>query len=85
MADVVTVTIGDGDAVGRGEGVPYPRYGETIEGTLAAIEQVRALIEQGDGRTELLDASARRRRAQRDRLRLVGSGGQALGPRRGRR
>jgi L-alanine-DL-glutamate epimerase-like enolase superfamily enzyme len=55
-ADVVTVTIADGDAVGRGEGVPYPRYGETIEGTLAAIEQVRALIEQGGGRAELLAA-----------------------------
>jgi L-alanine-DL-glutamate epimerase-like enolase superfamily enzyme len=36
--------------------VPYPRYDETIEGTLAAIEQVRPLIEQGAGRTRLLDA-----------------------------
>jgi L-alanine-DL-glutamate epimerase-like enolase superfamily enzyme len=56
VADVVTVTIGEGDAIGRGEAVPYPRYGETIEGTLAAIEQVRPLIERGGGRTELLDA-----------------------------
>ena len=56
VADVVTVTIADGDAVGRGEGIPYPRYGETIEGTLAAIAQVRPLIEQGGGRAELLDA-----------------------------
>ncbi|HYJ53359.1 MAG TPA: N-acetyl-D-Glu racemase DgcA [Allosphingosinicella sp.] len=55
-ADVVTVTIGESDAIGRGEAVPYPRYGETIEGTLAAIEQVRPLIEQGGGRTALLDA-----------------------------
>ncbi|HEY5712750.1 MAG TPA: N-acetyl-D-Glu racemase DgcA [Allosphingosinicella sp.] len=55
-ADVVTVTIGEGDAVGRGEAVPYPRYGETIEGTLAAIDQVRPLIEQGGGRAELLAA-----------------------------
>jgi len=55
-ADVVAVTIGDGAASGRGEAVPYPRYGETIEGTLAAIERVRPLIEQGGGRTELLDA-----------------------------
>ena len=55
-ADVVTVTIGDGDAIGRGEAVPYPRYGETIDGTLAAIERVRPLIEAGCGRTELLDA-----------------------------
>ena len=55
-ADVVTVTIGEGAAIGRGEAVPYPRYGETIEGTLAAIAQVRPLIEQGGGRAELLDA-----------------------------
>ena len=56
VADVVTVTIGEGDAMGRGEAVPYPRYGETIDGTLAAIEQVRPLIERGAGRAELLDA-----------------------------
>lgn len=56
VADVVTVTICEGDAIGRGEAVPYPHYGETIDGTLAAIEQVRQLIEQGGGRTELLSA-----------------------------
>lgn len=55
-ADVVTVTIGEGDWSGRGEAVPYPRYGETIDGALAAIERVRPLIERGAGRTELLDA-----------------------------
>jgi len=55
-ADVVTVTIMEGDATGRGEAVPYPRYDETIEGTLAAIEQVRPLIEQGAGRAHLLNA-----------------------------
>ena len=55
-ADVVTVTIGEGEAVGRGEAVPYPRYGETIDATLAAIEGVRPLVERGAGRNELLDA-----------------------------
>jgi len=55
-ADVITVTIGEGDKTGRGEAVPYGRYGETIEGTLSAIERVRPLIEQGAGRTELLGA-----------------------------
>ncbi|WP_129791246.1 N-acetyl-D-Glu racemase DgcA [Sphingosinicella sp. CPCC 101087] len=55
-ADLVTVTIGEGDSTGRGEAAPYPRYGETIDGTLAAIEQIRPLIEQGGGRTELLEA-----------------------------
>jgi L-alanine-DL-glutamate epimerase-like enolase superfamily enzyme len=55
-ADVVMVTISEGDAIGRGEAVPYPRYGETIDETLAAIEQVRPLIERGGGRDELLGA-----------------------------
>lgn len=55
-ADVVTVTIRDGDMLGRGEAVPYPRYGETIEGTLAAIAGLRPLIEGGGGRADLLDA-----------------------------
>jgi L-Ala-D/L-Glu epimerase len=55
-ADVVTVTISEGAAIGRGESVPYPRYGETIEGTLAAIAQAGPLIERGGGRAELLDA-----------------------------
>jgi L-alanine-DL-glutamate epimerase-like enolase superfamily enzyme len=55
-AEVVTVTIGDGEWEGRGEAVPYPRYGETVEGALAAIERVRPLIEQGGGREELLGA-----------------------------
>ncbi|HEX8193617.1 MAG TPA: N-acetyl-D-Glu racemase DgcA [Allosphingosinicella sp.] len=55
-ADVVTVTIREGDAAGRGEAVPYARYGETIESALAAIEAVRPLIEQGGGRAELAAA-----------------------------
>lgn len=52
-ADVVTVTIREGDVMGRGEGVPYPRYGESVEGALAAIEQVRALLEGGGGRADI--------------------------------
>jgi L-alanine-DL-glutamate epimerase-like enolase superfamily enzyme len=55
-ADVVTVSIAEGLAVGRGEAVPYARYGETIESALAAIEPVRALIERGAGRAELAEA-----------------------------
>lgn len=55
-ADVVTVTIGEGDAQGRGEGVPYPRYGETIEGAIAAIEAVRGAIEDGATRAEIAAA-----------------------------
>ena len=53
-ADVVTVTIGEGEASGRGEGVPYPRYGESVEIALAQIEAVRDLIERGGDRRALL-------------------------------
>jgi len=37
-ADVVTVTIAQGGVVGRGEGVPYPRYRESVDSALAAID-----------------------------------------------
>ena len=53
-ADVVSVTLRDGDAVGRGEGVPYPRYGESIETALAAIDTIRPAIERGASREALL-------------------------------
>src|ERR1700743_3087896 len=47
IADTVVVEIAQDAARGRGEGIPYPRYGESVE---SVIEQVRALapaIEQG--------------------------------------
>ncbi len=50
-AEVVTVTLEDENgAVGRGECVPYPRYGESVEGVVAALEGARAAIEAGLGR-----------------------------------
>ncbi|MCP3733444.1 dipeptide epimerase [Sphingomonas sp. RP10(2022)] len=56
VADVVAVTIRQGDAVGWGEAVPYARYGETIDAALAAIDGVRGLIEQGGDRPALATA-----------------------------
>lgn len=53
-ADVVTVALHAGEHEGRGEGVPYPHYGESVESTLAAIEGIRPAIEAGAGREELL-------------------------------
>lgn len=53
FADVITVTIAEGETVGRGEGVPYPRYGESVETSLAAIEGARAAVEAGAGRQAL--------------------------------
>lgn len=54
VAEVVTVAITHDGVTGRGEGVPYPRYGESIAGTLAEIEGARAAIEGGASREELL-------------------------------
>jgi len=53
QADVILCTIREGDAVGRGECVPYRRYGETMESVAAQIEAARPLIEAGLSRLEL--------------------------------
>ena len=50
---VVTATISEGGASGRGECVPYARYGETVESVTGLIETVREEIESGLDRTEL--------------------------------
>ena len=52
-ADVVTVTIAQGTAVGRGEAVPYARYGEGIEDTMAAIRAVAPAFADGACRKDL--------------------------------
>lgn len=51
--DVVTVTIEQDGRMGRGEGVPYERYGESIEGALAALDGVRDAIEGSANREAL--------------------------------
>jgi L-alanine-DL-glutamate epimerase-like enolase superfamily enzyme len=55
-AAVVTATITEDGAVGRGECVPYARYGETVEGVAAAIEELRPRIEAGLTREALQSA-----------------------------
>jgi len=52
-ARVLVVEIDDTGARGRGEAVPYARYDQTIESSLADIERVRADIETGVSRDEL--------------------------------
>lgn len=47
-ARVVVVTLEQGGVEGRGECVPYARYGETPEGTLAAIEAAGVPASHGD-------------------------------------
>ena len=55
-AVVVTATLSEDGATGRGECVPYARYGETVEGVAAAIEGMRGAVEAGLDRTGLQEA-----------------------------
>ena len=43
-ADVVVATVTDGEHRGRGEAVPYARYGETVEGVLEDIRAVAGRV-----------------------------------------
>jgi L-Ala-D/L-Glu epimerase len=52
-AVVVVAELSDGPLLGRGECVPYARYGETVEGVAAAIEVQRGPIADGLTRTAL--------------------------------
>ena len=52
-ARVVVAEITQGAAVGRGECVPYGRYGETVEGVVAAIEGLAGTVADGLDRARL--------------------------------
>lgn len=54
VAEVVTVEVVADGATGRGEGVPYLRYGESIAGALDDIANARGAIADGATREELL-------------------------------
>nr|WP_285670672.1 N-acetyl-D-Glu racemase DgcA [Limibaculum sp. NKW23] len=55
-AVVVEVRLVEGDRVGRGECVPYSRYGESVESVTAQIEGMRAAIAGGLTRAALQEA-----------------------------
>jgi L-Ala-D/L-Glu epimerase len=57
-AVVVVAELSDGTHRGRGECVPYARYGETVEGVAAAIEAMGAGIAHGLDRERLQSAMA---------------------------
>ena len=52
-ADVVTVELQQAGRTGRGESVPYARYGESMASVLDEIESLRAELAAGMGRDEL--------------------------------
>lgn len=52
-ADVVLVEIAEGAHRGRGECMPYDRYGESVAKSITEIESLRASLEAGLGRKEL--------------------------------
>src|SRR5216117_1843774 len=60
-AQVVVVTVSDGEHAGRGEGVPVPRYNQTTDSVLAQIESVKS-VRDLDRQTlqQLLPAGAAR-------------------------
>lgn len=55
-AETIRVTLERGDHQGRGECVPYGRYGETVDSVRQAIEAQRAAIEGGMDRAALQEA-----------------------------
>jgi L-alanine-DL-glutamate epimerase-like enolase superfamily enzyme len=55
-AVVVVATLSEGEFRGRGECVPYARYGESVESVVAQIEACRPAIETGAGRNDLQKA-----------------------------
>ena len=52
-AAVVVAEIGDGRHAGRGECVPYVRYGESVEGVVEEIETCQPVLARGLDRAEL--------------------------------
>ncbi|RAN40342.1 N-acetyl-D-Glu racemase DgcA [Hyphomonas sp. GM-8P] len=52
-AETIRVTLTENGATGRGESVPYARYGETTTSVTAAIENARTEIKSGLSRDDL--------------------------------
>jgi L-alanine-DL-glutamate epimerase-like enolase superfamily enzyme len=56
QADVVVAELGDGRHRGRGECVPYARYGETVDGVVAALKAMAEPVARGLDRSGLQQA-----------------------------
>jgi L-alanine-DL-glutamate epimerase-like enolase superfamily enzyme len=53
VAEVVTVRIQRGDAIGQGEGAVTPRYGESVESMLDQLRSIEGALRDGITRDEL--------------------------------
>src|SRR5258708_28789131 len=71
-AQVVVAEINDGAVTGRGECVPYARYGETVEGVAAAIAAMRGALTEGVDRNALQSAMPAGAARERPALALRG-------------
>jgi L-alanine-DL-glutamate epimerase-like enolase superfamily enzyme len=56
QAEVVVAELSDGELRGRGECVPYPRYNETVDGVVAALEGLAREFAHGLDREMLAHA-----------------------------
>src|SRR5260221_1356468 len=56
MAEVVVAELSDGDARGRGECVPYPHYGESVDSVVRALEGMVGAVFSGPDPAELQTA-----------------------------
>jgi L-alanine-DL-glutamate epimerase-like enolase superfamily enzyme len=52
-AEVVVAEVWDGEFRGRGECVPYPRYSESVDSVVKALEDMRGAVFSGLDRAEL--------------------------------
>jgi L-alanine-DL-glutamate epimerase-like enolase superfamily enzyme len=55
-AEVVVAELFDGDSRGRGECVPYPRYGESVDSVVASLEAMKGAVFSGLDRAALQQA-----------------------------
>lgn len=53
VAEVSTVELREGEAVGRGEAVPYARYGESSESVIETIREIQDALAGKITRSEL--------------------------------
>jgi len=56
VAEVAVAEVFDGEFRGRGECVPYPRYGESVDSVVAALEAMKGAVFSGLDRRELQQA-----------------------------